>query len=388
MKKLCLLFFSIALFFLPEVKAQYELSWLRSYRKSGDDGGKSIVPDPQGGMWIIGYTQELGNLKADIWIIKVNDEGRNLWERIYGGRKWDEARAAVATSDGGLAVVGTTESMGKGKSDIWLMKLDSKGALEWQQLFGGKSWDEAFALRQAADGGYIIAGSYAQKNKEDDLWVIKTDGQGKQRWEVKQGGAEWEGGHNILELENGDIFIVGHNASEGLGKDDGWLLKISAEGNIKWNKHYGGKERDALHSIIPTNHSTVLLTGFTKSSGNGQADLWLLEVELDGNLLWEKTLGGKAFEKGRSMVETKEGNIMLTGYTRSKGLGDADMWVVVFDPKGELLWERTFGGEGFDKGFHLAPMPNGDVVVVGNIDLNGQQNILAVRLKKGEATPK
>ncbi len=375
--------------FSHAIQAQYELAWLRSYGRSGDDGGKSVVADPNGGMWMIGYTQELGNLKANWWIIKVNDEGRNLWERIYGGKKWDEARAAVATADGGLAVVGTTESMGKGKSDVWLMKLNANGELEWEELYGGKSWDEAFSLKEAKDGGFFIAGSYAPKRKEDDLWVIRTDSRGQMIWEVKEGGNAWEGAHNILELPNGQVFIVGHAASNGLGKDDGWLLCLSAKGEVLWNKHYGGGQRDALHSLLLKNDSSVLMAGFTKSLGNGQADLWLLEIDLEGNVRWEKTIGGGAFEKARSIIRTADGNYMLAGYTHSKGLGNGDMWVVKLSPEGEFLWERTFGGEGYDKGFHLTSMDNGDVVVIGNIDLNGQQNILAVRLKAGtEPTPK
>ena len=130
---LCALAFLVLLPLSSPFAQGYDLDWLRSYGGMGDEGGKCVVIDPSGGeLWMVGYSQRSGNIKADFWIVKVNGEGRNLWAKSYGGRKWDEARAAVATEDGGLAVVGVTESKGAGRSDIWLIKLNSEGDILWE----------------------------------------------------------------------------------------------------------------------------------------------------------------------------------------------------------------------------------------------------------------
>lgn len=384
----CLLWAFTLSYFSANGRQSYDLSWIRSYGDGGDDGGKSIIPDRKnGGMWMVGYKQTLGYLKADMWVIKVNDEGRNIWGKTYGGRQWDEARSAVATDDGGLAVVGITESKGNGKSDIWLIKLNATGEVEWEQLFGDRDWDDAFALKITSDSGFIIAGSYTPRRQEGDLWVIKTDHQGVKQWDVRMGGNAWEGAHSVLELPNGNFLVAGHTASESLGKDDGWILNISPKGQVLWDKHYGGAKRDALHSLLLQNDSTVLVAGFTKSKGRGKADLWLINIDLEGKLRWEKTIGGHDFEKARSILRTQDGNLLFAGYTHSQGIGGGDVWIIKTNPLGDILWERTFGGEGFDKAYHMAEMPNADIVLIGNIDLNGQQNILGIRLTPSTQEP-
>ena len=184
-----------------------------------------------------------------------------------------------------------------------------------------------------------------------------------------------------MELPNGNFLVAGHSASQSLGSDDGWILSISPEGKVNWDRHYGGKKRDALHSLALNADSTVLAAGFTKSQGHGKADLWLINIDWEGNLLWEKTIGGHDFEKARAMVQTRDEHLLLAGYTHSQGLGKGDAWVVKTSLRGEMLWEKTFGGEGFDKAYHLAEKENGNVILIGNIDLAGQSNMLGIQLK-------
>lgn len=374
----------ILLFFLwistPLCWAQYKLDWIRNFGKSGNDAGKCVLPSKDGNIWVIGFVENPTNTKADAWIIKVNPEGRNLWDVSYGGRKWDEARAAVTTESGGLVIMGVTESKGEGKADIWLFELNSEGEMLWDRTYGGKNWEEGYGLIQTKDGGFLITGSYKAYQKEDDLWTIRTDKTGKVLWEVRKGGEEWEGGHDLLELPDGSFMVVGHTASESLGSDDGWLLKISAEGTLLWSKHFGGADRDAMHSIISPNDSTLLVAGFTRSKGNGQADMWLLNIDLEGELRWEKTIGGGDFEKARAMIQTSDGHLLFAGYTHSQGLGNGDAWLVKTTIEGEKIWEDTFGGPGFDKAFSLTELPDKSIVMIGSINLAGQQNILTIKL--------
>jgi uncharacterized delta-60 repeat protein len=362
--------------------AQYEMRWIRNFGEGADDEGKRVVPTPDGGCWVVGYVQRQSNLKADAWIIRLDSAGRNLWDVSYGGRKWDEARTAVALPDGGLAVLGTTESHGAGRSDLWLFRLDAQGKMLWERVYGGNGWDEGFALALLRDGGFALAGSRQEPSREDDLWVIRTDAEGKLLWDIRQGGTAWDGAHDLHELPNGDLAVAGHTASMGSGKDDGWLLLLSGRGQVRWQRTYGGAERDALHQLLALPNGNLMAVGFTRSQGHGSGDVWLVQVDSAGNVVKETTLGGHAFEKARSAVLTPAGHIVLAGYTESQGLGKSDAWVLEVDLEGKLIWEETYGTEGLDKAFHLAVLADGSIVMVGNVDLRGQSNLLAIRLAK------
>jgi len=155
---------------------------------------------------------------------------------------------------------------------------------------------------------------------------VKTDAEGERSWEKTFGKDGDERGNFVLENDGGYI-ILGVTESEGSGGRDLWLLKTDSEGEKVWEKALGGLGDDGGWSVLEE-EGGLILAGYTESQGRGEQDLWLLKVDTDGEKVWEKTFGGTGFDLGRAIVSTKDGGWAMTGWTESMGSGGEDLWLV------------------------------------------------------------
>jgi len=216
------------------------------------------------------------------------------WSKTYGGIWWDYAHNAELiepTEDGGFIVAGNTESFGASvddyMEDIWVLKLDSTGDVQWETAYGGSSIDNANAIQQTSDGGYIVAGqSYS--------------------------------------------FRVGDRYC------DAWILKLNSVGGIQWEKHYGASQTDSARVILQTDDG-YLVGGYTKSFGAGNADAWLLKLDSSGGISWSKTYGGSNYEAVRSIAHTEDGGYVVLADTQSFGAGGRDVWVLKLNGSGAVV---------------------------------------------------
>lgn len=146
------------------------MEWNRTYGDSENEGFNSVVATSDGGCAIAGYTESFGARNEDVWLIKTNATGYMMWNQTYGGTGNERAFAVIKTSDGGYAIASHTAPFGSGAYDVWLIKTDEFGSMEWNQTYGGPDDDSACAAVQTSDGGYAIAG-----DTNLDIWLIKTD---------------------------------------------------------------------------------------------------------------------------------------------------------------------------------------------------------------------
>jgi hypothetical protein len=173
------LFFVLAtLHLIGSVGASSEL-WSRTYGGTEGDYAYSLVETSDGGYTLIGYTISFGAGSWDVWLVKTDMYGNMEWNQTYGGKEHEEAYSLVVTSDGGYALAGYTESFGAGGADFWLIKTDAYGNVEWNQTYDGAQYDHAYSLVETSDRGYAIAGTTNSFGAEkDDFWLVKTDAQG------------------------------------------------------------------------------------------------------------------------------------------------------------------------------------------------------------------
>ncbi|MBK0402236.1 T9SS type A sorting domain-containing protein [Adhaeribacter sp. BT258] len=307
------------------------------------------------------------------------------WQKVYGGLYQDELQCVEPTLDGGFLLGGHSESdisgnkseNSRGGLDFWIVKVDSLGNVLWDKTYGGNRDDLLYVLKPTLDGGYIGGGWSGSDLSGDrtgserggyDMWVIKLDGNGNKVWDKVFGGASTDVLEKLLPTADGGFLLGGSSRSSvngdksqpSKGLNDFWLIKIDATGNKLWDKVIGGDNQDHLFSMSQTSDGGYILGGNSNSgiSGDknqknqGENDVWIVKTDASGNVIWDKTFGGKLDEHLFAVQETPEGDFILGCNSRSPASGDKteesrgnqDFWVIKTDAFGNKIWDRTFGG--------------------------------------------
>jgi hypothetical protein len=303
--------------------------------------GKSLIQTSDGGYAIAGTTTSFGAGGWDVYVVKLDASGNLQVTKTIGGPKNEEGNSLIQTSDGGYAIAGYTESFGAGQLDVYVIKLDANGNLQWTKTIGGPGGEIGHSLIQTSDGGYAIAGyTYFFGAGEWDVYVVKLDANGNLQWTKTIGGPEDEEGYSLIQTSDGGYAIAGYTESFGAGKEDIYVVKLDANGNLQWTKTIGGPESDWSSSLIQTSDGGYAITGTTSSDelaayfGPAEADIYVVKLDANGNLQWTKTIGGPEHDRGLSLIQTSNGGYVIAGYTKSFGAGEADVYVVKLDKNG------------------------------------------------------
>jgi len=329
-------------------------------------GGKSLIQTSDGDYAIAGTTKSFGAGGYDVYVVKLDANGNLQWTKTIGGPESEEGNSLIRTSDGGYAIAGYTESFGAGEDDVYVVKLDANGNLQWTKTIGGKKADMGTSLIQTSDGGYAIAG-YTESfgAGEDDVYVVKLDANGNLQWTKTIGGKKADAGVSLIQTSDGGYAIAGYTKSFGAGEWDVYVVKLDANGNLQWTKTIGGKKEDAGRSLIQTSDGGYAIAGTTQSFGAGEWDVYVVKLDANGNLQWTKTIGGPESEIGQSLIQTSDGGFAIAGETYSFGAGGRDVYVIKLDANGNLQWTKTIGGENDDRGFSLIQTSDGVYVITG-----------------------
>jgi len=213
--------------------AHAQVRFAKTYGGSGNDSARSVQQTSDGGYIVASFTNSFGAGNYDILLIKTNAFGNVQWAKTYGGANFDRANSVQQTSDGGYIVTGRTTSFGAGGWDIFLIKTDASGNIIWAKTYGGTNWDWAYSVQQTSDGGYIVAGyttSFGAGNW--DIFLIKTNASGNVQWAKTYGGSGDERAYSVRQTSDGGYIVAGYTTSFGAGSDDIFLIKTDANGNI------------------------------------------------------------------------------------------------------------------------------------------------------------
>jgi hypothetical protein len=311
-----------------------------------DDWGFSLIQTSDGGYAIAGPTQSFGAGLLDVYFVRLDAHGNLQWTTIIGGPHREEGTSLIQTSDGGYAITGATTSFGVGEADVYVVKLDANGNLQWTKTIGGKKEDVSLSLIQTSDGGYAIAGTTRSFGAGyADVYVIKLDANGNLQWTRTIGGPADEIGFSLIQTSDGGYAIAGPTQSFGAGKWDVYVVKLDTNGNLQWTKTIGGKKDDVGTSLIQTSDGGYAIAGYTESFGAGGLDVYVVKLDANGNLQWTKTIGRKKEDVGFSLIQTSDGGYAIAGATTSFGVGEADVYVVKLDANGNLQWTKTIGAK-------------------------------------------
>jgi len=297
-----------------------------------------------------------------------------IWIRTFGGINSDYGRSIQQVFNDGYILIGTTASFGD-NNDAWLIKTDVQGNKEWDKTFGGSNDDFGSCIQQTIDGGYIIVGwtnSFGGGN--NDAWLIKTDVQGNKEWDKTFGGNDTDIGYSVQQTIDGGYIITGWTRSFGLGNNDVWLIKTDVQGNEEWNKPLGGNLFERGYSVQQTIDGGYIIAGWTNSFGDGNYDVWLIKTDAEGNEEWNKLFGGSDSDRGYSVQQTTDGGYIITGETKSFGNGESDLWLIKTDAEGNEEWNKPFGGSDSDRGYSVQQTENAEYVITGWTKSSGNGN--------------
>jgi hypothetical protein len=321
------------------------------------------------------------NGQHDFWILKLNVEGNKVWEKAYGGSKFDQA-TGITNSSNGYIVAGTTTSddidipSTKGKTDYLVVAMDENGVKLWAKTFGGSGEDYATCITRTADGNFVVAG-YSNSIDGDitnnhnisyDMLVIKFDPDGNKLWSKNIGGIGLEQALAIAPGKNGSVIITGSSdfkdgdIMQNFGSSDICVVKLNSEGNILWQKSLGGSSSEASRAIVATDNEELFVTGATISTdgdftglGKGNPDGFVYHLDINGNKKWVQIFGGSDEDEIRSASLTDDNGLFMAGQSRStdgdvpSNKGFYDSWFLRLDKNGKLLWTKSVGGSSQEK---------------------------------------
>jgi hypothetical protein len=258
-----------------------QIEWEKTFGGSGDDRGYSVQQTRDGGYIIVGETESYGAGEADVYLIKVDANGNMQWSKTFGGSGDDVGYSVQQTRDGGYIIVGYTTSYGAGLFDVYLIKVDANGNMQWSKTFGGRGDDVGYSVQQTSDGGYIIVGYTTSYGAGlFDVYLIKVDANGNMQWSKTFGGGAWDEGYSVQQTSDGGYIIVGTTTSYGAGWEDVYLIKVDANGIMQWSKTFGGGSWDLGYSVQQTSDGGYIIVGFTESFGAGGEDVYLIKLGL------------------------------------------------------------------------------------------------------------
>jgi uncharacterized delta-60 repeat protein len=314
------------------------VSWQKTYGGSSYDRANMIQQTSDGGYIFSGFTLSFGSGGEDAWAVKLDSNGDVSWQKTYGGISDDRANAILQTSDGGYVMTGYTNSFGLGGSDAWVVKLDISGNVTWQKTYGVDNNDYFDYIQQTWDGGYIVVGrSDSFGTIGDNIWVLRLNSSGNINWQKFYDWSINGRVYVIRQTSDGGYIMAGYTNSFGAGGDDVWVLKLNSSGNVSWQKTYGGASEEKCSDIQNTSDGGYVLAGYTLSFGNNQKrDFWILKINTNGGVDWGKTYGSPENDFAASIQQTMDGGYVVAGRSYSFGSGDSDLWVLKLDAFGDI----------------------------------------------------
>lgn len=359
---------------LVKIDTNGTILWDKTIGGSGDDFLTSIKTTSDGGFIVgIGSNSPISGDKTensrggfDYWLLKLNASGSIEWQKTYGGAQ-DDFDTYIVPTPGGYFVSGYSDSnisgdktvASKGQRDYWVLQLNTSGTIVWQKSIGGAGLDRLTINHPTQDGGFIMAGHSDSNQSGDksensrglfDNWIVKIDAAGNIQWDKTYGGSDHDISRDVIQLENGNYLVGGYSHS-GISGDkteasrggiDYWIYKLNPQGEMIWQKSYGGSQTDYLRTLREKSDGTILVTGYSNSNSsgdktadsNGGYDMWFLLLQANGDLFGQNTIGGSGDESAGYALLLDDGYIFSvasasnqSGDKTEDSRGAEDYWI-------------------------------------------------------------
>jgi hypothetical protein len=301
-----------------------------------DDGGYVLVGTIE---TPVGDQIDRPTYGGDISLERRNSNNIVIWNRSYGGEKKDEARRILRVSDGGFLVIGQTESFGNG---AWIIRTDADGRERWNRTFGKGRTTGINAVIEMRDGGFALAGtSDAFSDKGQGAWLVRTDSSGTELWNRTYGGEVFDSAESVAEYPKGGLVIAGVRNTNSGNLQEALLIRTDSAGNALWEKTYGGSGTDEARSVVVTRQDEIVFTGSSFSPGLTVDDFWVVKTDAEGNEIWNRKVAGKGIECGMAIALAPDNGFLVAETVA------ADTWkirLVNLDSDSNRVWEQEYSG--------------------------------------------
>lgn len=358
-----LFFFTPGFFNLTHAQITFE----KLYGGVGTETANDVEIVSSGGYITVGHTTTYGAGDADVYIVKTDINGNDLWTKTVGGIGVDYGYSIQETSGGNYIIVGSTTSYGAGMEDVYLLNIDANSNVLWEKTIGGTGSDIGREVLQTTDGGYIVVGYTNSPGAQYfDIYLIKTDASGNTLWTKTYGDIGFENGRSIKQTSDGGYIMVGQTSSFGAGGTDIYLIKTDMNGNTIWTKTYGDAGSDEGKYVQLTSDGGYILLGDYDIYGLNNSDIYVIKTNSTGDTLWTAMYGGIEKDVSKIIEPTSDGGYCIAGVTRSFGLINPDVWLFKINSSGGTIWSKTYGSADHDHGHSAEPTSDGGYIVVGH----------------------
>lgn len=407
-----ILILTFVIFSISNISAQITLTRQKSFGGDGGDYmpkllkvGDSFFIAGSSGSGVSWDKTEPSRGIDDFWILKCDSLYNIIWQRTIGGNHYDVFSDIILTSDSSIMLFGTSCSdiSGEksentyGECDYWMVKLDMSGAIIWQKTIGGAGYESASSIMELNDGTFLLAGysksdSSGLKTEDSrgyyDYWLLRMDNQGNILWDKTYGGSEFDFLGGMTVMNDSLIILTGKSNSPASGEKtqnpygnyDFWVVCTDLNGTILWDKTLGGNGIEyncyPLTSgnyiyIFGTSESNI--SGVKSENSRGENDVWIIKLDINGNIIWDKTIGGNSYDGVSSGYISQNGSIILACGSSSGISGEKteplrgvhDYWIIAIDTTGNILWQKTFGGTLGEVSTSILEFSNGKYLIVG-----------------------
>jgi hypothetical protein len=301
-------------------------------------------------------------ISLSVLLLSLSEYSQSIFQKAYQ-KDFSTAYGGQQTSDGGYIMAGLHQ-VSATDFDYLAVKTNSGGDTLWTGTYGGIGDEESYAMQQTSDGGYIMAGIDSSSGLGSyNVYLVKLTATGDTSWTRSYGGSGYDFGQAIQQTADGGYIVAGYTGSFGAGNADVYLLKTDANGNLTWSKTYGGPYGDYAFSVKQTTDGGYIMTGITSSFGispyGNVNDVYVLKTDANGTLTWSKTYGQNGDDWSYGVVQTNTGGYAITGHTNVDSTASlSNLYLIKTDVNGDTLFTKSYGGNNYDKG--IALMQTGD----------------------------
>ncbi len=364
------LFLPILFLLILASASQAQIQFSTEYGGAYNEEGRWMEQLPDSGFIMTGGTSTYSNGQTDMWLVRADAYGNQLWTKSIGGIGFDFANMVKPTPvDNGFIICGLTNSYGGGDNDGWLVKTDINGNTLWSTTVGDAGIQELEAVTLTDDGGYAATGiSYTTGTQYYDVLLVKFNSAGTIEWQTILGGGGFDIGNSIHQTADHGYIIAGQTYSYGTGDGDTYLLKTDASGNEQWHKSITNIGIQETHyvAIDPTGGYMMIADADSLANSLGDTDLWLIKTDANGDTLWTRTIGGNKKDGGKTVEFTSDGGMIIAGITRSFGLINPNYYLVKTDNLGNIEWQNsTYGSTYHDHAYRGIETSDGGFAEVG-----------------------
>lgn len=301
-------------------------------------------------LYLFGSTKSFLDPQGDFYLLKLDLEGKLIYEKSYGGNAEEEGIDIIATKDGNLLLVGSTESTGNGMKDFYAIKINEQGDVLWEATAGGGLHDKPSDVIETYDTKFCISG-YTESFGAGmlDIYMVWLDQNGNFIREKTHGADDIDGSSEIIELENNQLMLYGFTKNYGASSRDFMLQKMDYAGELIWRKRYGGAAYEESQGFVRTEEGDFVLNGHSSSSDPNH-DLYVVKVAANGDEIWSNHYGGSMHDGGQAILINSEGNYVCVARSMSFANGDRNIYMLTSDPNGNIISENIIGGAKNDWG--------------------------------------